>query len=254
MGLSIDLEGRTALVTGAGRGIGRAIAEALSDAGAEVAVAARSEDELREVASGTGRPDWVFPVDLAAPGAAFELARRVVGVVGPIDILVNNAGVSAARRSENLDAETIARTLQVNLASALELTVAIAPSMFDRGGAIVNVSSTAGIAGSPAQAAYAASKGGLDAATRSLAAEWGPRKLRVNAVAPGLIVTRMWEKGRQRPGVVETLEQHVALRRWGEPDDIAGVVAFLCSDLARYITGETVVVDGGMARVFDVLR
>jgi NAD(P)-dependent dehydrogenase (short-subunit alcohol dehydrogenase family) len=251
--LSIDLSGRTALVTGAGRGIGRAVAESLAAAGARVALAARSEAELRETAEATGGAAWVFPVDLGSAGAATDLALRVRAAMGDVDILVNNAGISYSRRSERADQATIASVLQVNLASALELTLALAPSMFGRGGAVVNISSAAAVAGMPAQALYAASKGGLDAATRALACEWGPRGVRVNSVAPGLVITRMWEKGRERPGVAETLERHVALRRWGAPPDVAGVVTFLVSDLAAYVTGETIVVDGGMARMFDVL-
>ena len=254
MAITVDLTGKTALVTGASRGIGRAIAMSLGTAGARVAVAARTEQDLSVVATEVGEPELAFVVDLGESGAAEDLASRVLATLGRVDILVNNAGISYTRRTEKVDAVSVTDVLRVNLESALLLASAIAPAMFDRGGSIVNVSSLAGVVGTPAQAIYAASKGGLDAATRSLACEWGPRGIRVNSVAPGLIITDMWERGRQQPGVADALEKHLALRRWGEPEDVAKVVTFLASDLAAYVTGETILVDGGMARVFDVLR
>ena len=254
MAITVDLSGKTALVTGASRGIGRAIATSLGSAGARVAVAARTEQDLRVVATEVGEPELAFVSDLSQPAAANDLAERVLAVLGAVDILVNNAGISYTRRTEKADAVSMAEVLSINLESALHLTIALAPAMFDRGGCIVNVSSVAGVVGTPAQAIYAASKGGLDAATRSLACEWGPRGVRVNSVAPGLIITDMWERGRQQPGVADTLEKHLALRRWGMPEDVAKVVTFLASDLAAYVTGETILVDGGMARMFDALR
>lgn len=252
--ITLDLSGKTALVTGASRGIGRAIATSLAAAGSRVAVAARSEQELRAVALEVGSPDLAFVVDLAEQGAPQDLADRALAKLGRVDILVNNAGISYTRRTEKADAVAIANVLRVNLESALLLASAVAPAMFDRAGCIVNVSSVSGVVGTPAQAIYAASKGGLDAATRSLACEWGPRGIRVNAVAPGLIITDMWERGREQPGLADALEKNLALRRWGQPEDVAKVVTFLASDLAAYVTGETILVDGGMARMFDVLR
>lgn len=254
MAITIDLSGKTALVTGASRGIGRAIALSLAAAGARVAVAARTEPDLRAVAKEVGEPELAFVVDLGQQGAAKDVADRVLAVLGRVNILVNNAGVSYTRRTEKADAASIGDVLRVNLESALILASALAPAMFDQGGSIINVSSVAGVVGTPAQAVYAASKGGLDAATRSLACEWGPRGVRVNSVAPGLIITDMWERGRQQPGLADELESHLALRRWGQPEDVAKVVTFLASDLAAYVTGETIVVDGGMARMFGVLR
>lgn len=192
--------------------------------------------------------------DLGRAGAANDLADRVLAALGAVDILVNNAGVSYNRRTENADAVAIGDVLRVNLESALQLAIALGPGMFDRGGCIVNVSSLASLVGTPAQAIYAASKGGLDAATRALACEWGPRGVRVNSVAPGLIITDMWERGRQQPGLADALEKNIALRRWGAPDDVANVVTFLASDLAAYVTGETILVDGGTAGMFDPVR
>ncbi|HUP87340.1 MAG TPA: glucose 1-dehydrogenase [Acidimicrobiales bacterium] len=254
MAITIDLSGKTALVTGAGRGIGRAIARSLAAAGSRVAVAARTEPELRAVAEEIGEPTLAFVADLGGQGAPKDLADRVLSAVGRVDILVNNAGIAYTRRTEKADPVATGDVLRINLESALLLASALAPAMFDRGGCIVNVSSVAGVVGTPAQAIYAASKGGLDAATRSLACEWGPRGIRVNSVAPGLIITDMWERGRQQPGLADALEGHLALRRWGQPEDVANVVTFLASDLAAYVTGETILVDGGMARMFDVVR
>ena len=254
MAITLDLTGKTALVTGASRGIGRAIATSLADAGARVAVAARTEDALRAVASDIGAPELAFVADLGTANAANDLAERVLGAVGAVDILVANAGVGYNRRTENVDHAAITEVLGLNLQSALELAIALVPPMFDRGGCIVNVSSIASVVGIPAQSIYAASKGGLDAATRAMACEWGPRGVRVNSVAPGLIITDMWERGRRQPGLADAFEKHIALRRWGEPEDVAKVVTFLASDLAAYVTGETIVVDGGTAGMFDVWR
>jgi 3-oxoacyl-[acyl-carrier protein] reductase len=119
--------------------------------------------------------------------------------------------------------------------------------MIERGrGSIVNLSSVSGVIGTPKRAAYAATKGAIDAATRSMALELGPMGVRVNSVAPGVVDTDLWAKNKAIPGVVEQIEAQIALRRWSVPDDIADVVVFLCSDLARFITGQNIVVDGGM--------
>jgi NAD(P)-dependent dehydrogenase (short-subunit alcohol dehydrogenase family) len=119
-------------------------------------------------------------------------------------------------------------------------------------GSIVNLSSVSGIVGTPRRAAYAASKGALDAATRSLAVELGPHGIRVNAVAPGVVDTALWERNKGVPGVVERIEAQTPLRRWAQPDDIADVVVFLASDAARFVTGETISADGGIAKTTDL--
>ena len=119
-------------------------------------------------------------------------------------------------------------------------------------GSIINLSSVSGLLGTPRRAAYGASKGALDAATRSLAMELGPSGIRVNAVAPGVVDTDLWAKNKAIPGVVETIEHQTPLRRWATPEDVADVVVFLASDGARFVTGETISVDGGMARTFDL--
>jgi len=247
------LDGRTAVVTGASRGIGAAIARALDRAGARVALVARSRDALAEVAAALGHRPMIVDADLGDADAPAAVARRVIDTLGHVDVLVNNAGVGARLPSVELDAETIDRMHRVNVRGLLLLTTAVLPSMVARrAGSIINVSSVSSQVGTPRRAAYAASKGAVDALTRSLAMEFGPHGIRVNCVAPGVIVTAMWEKNRAVPGVIEQVEAQVALRRWGLPEDVADVVVFLASDAARYVTAQTIEVDGGMASTLDL--
>lgn len=247
-----SLEGRTAIVTGASRGIGAAIAEALDDQGATVLLCGRDGDALGSIAGRLERPTEPLIADLANEGDVRDLAARALER-GPIDILVNNAGVGVRMDSTDLDAVIIDSIHAVNVRALLLLTTALLPPMIGRGsGSIINVSSISGVRGTPRRAAYAASKGAVDAMTRSLAMEFGPAGIRVNAVAPGAIETDMWERNRAIPGVIESIESQTALRRWGTPDDIADVVAFLASDAARYVTGQTIEVDGGMASTLDL--
>ncbi len=247
-----SLDGRTALVTGASRGIGAAIAEVLDDQGATVMLSGRDGDALQAVARRLRRPTDPLVADLANEGEVRDLAVRALER-GPIDILVNNAGVGIRMDSTDLDAIIIDAMHAVNVRGPLLLTTALLPSMIDRGsGSIINISSISGVRGTPRRSAYAASKGAVDAMTRSLAMEFGPAGIRVNAVAPGAVTTDMWERNRAIPGVIESIESQTALRRWGTPHDIADVVAFLASDAARYVTGQTIEVDGGMASTLDL--
>jgi NAD(P)-dependent dehydrogenase (short-subunit alcohol dehydrogenase family) len=154
---------------------------------------------------------------------------------------------------QELDAALIDRLYAVNVRAPLLLISALVPSMLKRGGgAIVNLSSVSGVVGTPRRAAYAATKGALDAATRSLAIELGPCGIRVNSVAPGVVDTEMWAKNKAIPGVVEEIARQTPLRRWAVPGDVADVVVFLASDAARFVTGETLCADGGMARTLDL--
>jgi NAD(P)-dependent dehydrogenase (short-subunit alcohol dehydrogenase family) len=250
---ALPLAGRTALVTGASRGIGAATARALDDAGARVALVARSETDLRELSKELTNESFVFVADLSDSAAPSTLAGEVLEQLGGIDVLVNNAGIGVRVAVEELDAALIDEMYAVNVRAPLLLISGLAPSMRERGrGSIVNISSIAGIVGTPRRAAYAATKGALDAATRSLALELGPAGIRVNAVAPGVVDTALWAKNKAIPGVVEQVEQQTPLRRWALPSDIADAVVFLASDAARFVTGETLSVDGGMARTFDL--
>ncbi len=176
-----------------------------------------------------------------------------LAALGGVDILVNNAAAAARLPSTELDGDTVDRMLAVNVRNLLLLTTALIPSMVQRGGgSVVNLSSVSGVVGTPRRSAYAATKGAVDALTRSLAMEYGPHGIRVNAVAPGVIDTDLWARNKAVPGVVEQIEAQIPLRRWGTADDVADVIVFLASDAARYVTAQTISVDGGMAHTLDL--
>jgi NAD(P)-dependent dehydrogenase (short-subunit alcohol dehydrogenase family) len=248
-----SLEGRTAIVTGASRGIGAAIARALDGAGARVALVARDRDALEAVAAGLANEPVVLAADLADPDVPARIVSEASERLGSLDALVNNAAVAARAPTEELDAALVDRLYAVNVRAPLLLIAALVPGMVSRGsGVIISISSGSAVVGTPRRAAYAATKGAIDAATRSLAIELGPHGIRVNSVAPGVVDTEMWARNKAIPGVVEEIEALTPLRRWATPEDIADVVAFLASDAARFVTGETVCVDGGLARTTDL--
>ncbi len=242
--------GKTALVTGASRGIGRAIAVEFARSGADVALVGRDTAALEETAAlcANSRPGAVaeiFPGDVTDQGAMDRIVGLAVERFGRLDCAVANAGQSVDSLLLRLKAETIDHLLDVNLKSAFYLCSAVAkPMMKQRSGSIVLMTSIVGLTGNPGQAAYAASKAGLLGLCKSLAKELGSRNIRVNAVAPGLIETAMTEK---MPGAAREFSiKQAALGRAGKPEDVSGVVAFLCSDAAGYVTGQTLVVDGGI--------
>ncbi|MEM7023072.1 MAG: SDR family NAD(P)-dependent oxidoreductase [Pseudomonadota bacterium] len=245
------LTGKTAVVTGATRGIGEACARALDAAGARVVLSGRSAGDLERVASDLTNAPVCLRCDLAQPGAGTRLAEEILGAVERVDVLVNNAGIPMRRTPEQLTEEDLDVVFSVNVRSLLMLSVGLGKSMVaSGGGSIINVSSIASLQGPIGRVAYAASKGAVDALTRALAADWGPRGIRVNSVAPGYIATAIWEEARNTvPGLVEDLAGQVALKRWGEGADVADVVVFFASDASRYVTGETLSVDGGLANV-----
>jgi NAD(P)-dependent dehydrogenase (short-subunit alcohol dehydrogenase family) len=250
---TFSLDGRTALVTGASRGIGAATACALDRAGARVALVGRSRDDLEETAATLQHDPAVVVSDLRDANAPAELAQHALTLLGTVDVLVNNAATAARLPTVETDAELIDEMLAVNVRAPLLLIAALVPSMQERGGgSIINLSSVSALVGTPRRAAYAASKGALDAATRSLAMELGPFGIRVNSVAPGVVDTALWASNKAVPGVIETIEAQTPLRRWANTDDIADVIVFLASDAARFVTGETISVDGGMARTLDL--
>jgi NAD(P)-dependent dehydrogenase (short-subunit alcohol dehydrogenase family) len=250
---AFSLEGRTAVVTGASRGIGAAIARALDAAGARVGLVARHREGLEAVAAELVHDPVVVVSDLAGAEAPGQVVDAMLTALGAVDILVNNAAAAARVATTELDAGLIDHLLAVNVRAPLLLIAGLIPSMTARGrGSIVNLSSVSGVVGTPRRAAYGATKGALDAATRSLAMELGPSGIRVNSVAPGVVDTDLWAKNKAIPGVVEQVEAQTALRRWSQPDDIADVVVFLASDASRFVTGETICADGGMARTLDL--
>ncbi len=250
-GTSIRLDGRVAVVTGASRGIGEASARALDGAGARVVLTGRTTADLERVAAELLHDPVVLTADLAPAGAGTDLARRILNEVDGVDVLVNNAGIPMRRTPAQLSEADFDLVFSINVRSLVMLSIGLAPSMVARGGgSVINISSVAGVHGPLGRVAYAGTKGAVDAMTRALAADWGPEGIRVNSIAPGLIVTAIWEDARNNvPGLIEDLEGQIALKRWGFGDDIAEVVLFFASDASRYVTGETLVVDGGLARV-----
>ena len=246
-----DLTGKTAVVTGATRGIGEASARALDAAGARVILSGRAVPDLERVAADLSNDPVVLEADLAPPRAGTELGERVLAAVDGVDILVNNAGIPMRRTPDELTEEDFDLVFSINVRSLLMLTLTLAWSMIERGGgSVINISSIASLRGPLGRVAYAGTKGAVDAVTRALAADWGAHGIRVNALCPGLIATAIWESDRQNvPGLIERLEDGIALKRWGYGDDVADVVLFFASDASRYVTGEVVAVDGGMARV-----
>jgi 3-oxoacyl-[acyl-carrier protein] reductase len=243
--MKIDLSGRTALVTGSTRGIGRAIAEALAQAGARVAVVGRDQARAAEAAAALGGGAQGFAADVGDPASIAALIESVEKAFGQIDILVNNAGLTRDNilfRVKDDDWDTV---LDANLRGAFLAIRATARGMIKRRwGRIINIASIVGITGNKGQANYAASKAGLIGLTKSVAKELGSRNVLVNAVAPGFIETDM--TAAMTPEARAALSGQIPLERLGTPRDIAGVVTFLASDYASYITGQTLVVDGGM--------
>ena len=243
-------EGKVAIVTGASRGIGRAIAVDLARNGASVALAGRDESALAqtEEAIRNARADaqtLVVTGDVAEPASVEAMVAKTMEQFGRIDFAVANAGQSVDALLLRLKADVIEQMLSVNLKSAFYLCGAVAkPMMKQRSGSIVLMASIVGLMGNAGQAAYSASKAGLLGLTKSLAKELGSRNIRVNAVAPGLIETAMTEKMPDQAR--DYLLAQTALGRAGRPEDVSGAVTFLCSEAAAFITGQTLVVDGGV--------
>jgi NAD(P)-dependent dehydrogenase (short-subunit alcohol dehydrogenase family) len=244
----VNLSGKTALVTGASRGIGRASALALAQGGAQVLVhygrgKAEAEDVAAQIRNAGGRAE-VVASDLAAPDGAHNLAKQVRGIVGDrLDILVANAGVAKSANIEDTTVEDFDRLFAVNVRAPFFLVQQTLP-ILGKGSSIVFVSSLAAHAVVGTIAAYAATKGAIDTLVKHFAAALGPRGIRVNAVAPGVVDTDMSNFIKTEAGQKYTLAMQ-AIQRLARPEDIGPVVAFLASDDARWITGDTVRVDGG---------
>ncbi|HEY9085740.1 MAG TPA: SDR family NAD(P)-dependent oxidoreductase [Candidatus Tyrphobacter sp.] len=242
--------GQTALVTGASRGIGRAIAVEFAKSGADMALVGRDRTALDETAAlcanaRVGAAAHVILADVGSRVAVEAAVNEALERFGRIDAAVANAGQSADALLVRLKDDVLDRIIEVNLKSAFYLCAAVArPMMKQRGGAIVLVSSIVGLTGNAGQAAYAATKAGLIGLCKSAAKELGSRNIRVNAVAPGLIETAMTQK--MPEAARELLVKQAALGRPGTPEDVSGVVGFLCSSASAYITGQTIVVDGGV--------
>jgi dehydrogenase/reductase SDR family protein 4 len=244
-----SLEGKVALVTGASRGIGRAIALAFADAGADVAISSRKLPDLEAVAEELkvkGRKSMALASHIAKIDDSKTLVAKVKSEWGRIDILVNNAGTNPYY-GPLLDAEEWAWdvTMNVNLKGPFLLSQLVAKVMQEQGGgSIINIASIAGIIPSELNI-YSVTKAGLIMLTRVMAKEWGQYKIRVNAIAPGVVKTRLSEALWKEPAKGEEAARSKALGYVGLPDDIAGAALFLASDASSYLTGETIIVDGG---------
>ncbi len=243
-----DLSGKCALVTGASGGIGGAIARALHSQGATVALAGRNVEALNRLAGELAERAHVAPADLADPDAAAELVATAAEAMGRVDILVNNAGLTRDNLAIRMKDEDWREVLDVNLGAAFRLSRAVLRGMMrERWGRIIGITSVVGVTGNPGQANYAASKAGMIGMSKALAAEVASRGITVNCVAPGFIETAMTDAlvGAQR----EKLLERIPSGRLGAADDVAAAVAFLASDEASYITGQTLHVNGGMAMI-----
>lgn len=247
-----SLAGRAALVSGASRGIGRAIAIRMAEQGADVALVARSEEALAEVAAiveGLGRTAVVITNDLTQEGAGPRILEEASTALGRLDVLVNNAGGNsfmaplATMRLSRWD-----EAMRLNLTSIVHLTQACIPTIAEGGhGAIINVASVAGLRGAPMMAHYGAAKAALISLTQSLAVELAGEGVRVNALVPGWIDTDLTDFLRTDEAIEQSVLGRVPMGRWGRPEEIAEAALFLASDASSYMTGQCLVVDGGLS-------
>ena len=239
-----DLSGKVALITGATGGIGGAIAHKMKQAGATVVVSGRNVAKLNSEFD----DNYIkIPCDLAADGGAVELIMETIEKAGKIDILVNNAGITKDTLLMRMSDEQFDDVINTNLRSCFKMCrAAIMPMMKNRFGRIINMASIIGAIGGPGQANYAASKGGMIAMTKSIAAEVGSRGITANTIAPGFIKTPMTDVLPEE--LKKTYLAQIPAGRFGEPEDIANACVFLASDEAAYINGQTLHVNGGMGR------
>lgn len=239
-----ELNGKVALITGATGGIGGAIAKRMKDAGATVVVSGRSMDKLNAQFDDS----YVkFPIDLAADNGAVDLVNAAIEAAGKIDIVVNNAGITKDTLLMRMTDEQFDDVINTNLRSCFKICRAvIMPMMKQRNGRIINMASIIGAIGGPGQANYAASKGGMIAMTKSIAAEVASRGITANCIAPGFIKTPMTDV--LSDDLKKTYLAQIPAGRFGEPDDIAAACVFLASDDASYINGQVLHINGGMGR------
>jgi NAD(P)-dependent dehydrogenase (short-subunit alcohol dehydrogenase family) len=244
-----SLAGRVALVTGASRGLGRAIAQALGRAGAAVACAARSVDQIEAAAAeieAAGGRAAAFPLDVTRGEQIAAVLRDAEATLGPVDILVNNAGITLDRKTVDVTDEDWDTVLATNLTAMFRCARAVAPGMIRRGrGKIINVGSMYGLLGVPRYAAYCASKAAADGLTRSLAAEWARHGIQVNCLAPGYMNTDIPRAAMADPKTRALFLSKIPARRIGLPEEAGALAVYLCSPASDFMTGQTVYLDGG---------
>lgn len=243
-----DLTGKKALITGASGGIGEAIAKALHAQGAVVALHGTRAEKLESMAAELGERAYAMPANLSDPEAVKALAAKAEEELGGLDILVNNAGITRDGLFVRMSDEDWSSVMDVNLTSVFRLTKEVVyPMMRRRGGRVINITSVVGVTGNPGQANYCASKAGMIGLSKSLAAEIASRNVTVNCVAPGFIETPMTDElnDKQKDAILGT----VPAKRLGTPEEIAGAVVYLASDVSSYVTGQTLHVNGGMAMI-----
>lgn len=237
------------MVTGASRGLGRAIAVALAAAGADVAVAARSKADLEETGravESAGARALVVPTDVASYGEVETLMARTIAALDRLDIVVNNAGVARVVPLAELSHDDWRFMLEVNLTGVFNGCRAAAPHLIARrAGKVINVASVLGAVGLPGYSAYAATKGGVIALTRTLGVEWARHNIQVNAIAPGWFATDMTDAAFTDPRINERLTRDIPARRIGRPDEVGPLAVYLASAAADFLTGQTIFLDGG---------
>jgi NAD(P)-dependent dehydrogenase (short-subunit alcohol dehydrogenase family) len=244
----MGLQGKTAVVTGASKGIGAAIARKLDGAGARVALLARDEVALAAVADGLTNDPVVIRTDLSVAEQVEHAAEAALDALGEVDLLVHNAGITAAEPDGRISAKRLDLLININFRAVVLLTGALSESLLRQRGSIVNVSSLAAWGTDAGQAAYGATKGALNSYTANLARTWAPHGVRVNGVAPGAIETDIWKPLFDQADESEIraiVTGAIPMGRFGTADEVADVVRFLCSDESSYITGQVIRVDGG---------
>lgn len=243
------LEGKTALITGASRGIGKGIAQVYANHGANVAFTYSSSEapalELEKELSTLGVHAKAYKSNAASFQESQDLVTQVVADFGTVDILINNAGITKDNLLMRISEEDFDKVIEVNLKSVFNMTKAVQRTMLkQRSGSIINMSSVVGVKGNAGQTNYAASKAGIIGFSKSVALELGSRNIRCNSIAPGFIETEM--TGKLNEEVVQGWRDGIPLKRGGTPEDVANACVFLGSDLSTYVTGQTLNVDGGM--------
>ncbi|MEU6188087.1 3-oxoacyl-ACP reductase family protein [Nocardia sp. NPDC047038] len=249
--MTAPLDGKVAIVTGAGRGLGRAMADALADAGARVCVAARTKSELDAFVAqqaDLGREALACPTDVTAVDAVDNLIDATVAKWGRLDVLVNNSGIVATTPLLEQEPDEWDRVIATNMRGVYLATRAAGRYMVPaRAGKIVNITSNFAIKGVPGHAAYSASKAGVIAFTRAMAVEWAPFGIKVNALAPGYFATPLNAELRADHALYERVVRNIPVRRMGVPEEIKPWLLMLAGDTADFVTGETIVIDGGQS-------